>query len=107
MSLTRCTLFIPLQSAIRSGGDQNFRKGGGIGTGRIYYFKYEILGTIGKDRETQEMSLGQAGGRALGAERTDCTSPEAHVLRCAELQLTQRKNEMGPWDLKATGKPLL
>lgn len=107
MSLLRCTLFIPLQSVIRSGGDQNFRKGGGIGTGRIYHFKYEILGTIGKDRETQEMSLGQAGGRALEAERTDCTKPQGTCARCAELQLTQRKNEMGHWDLKATGKPLL
>lgn len=47
-----CTLFNPTaKSVIRSGGDQSFRKGGDIGTGRIDHFKYEYWGHLIKTQK--------------------------------------------------------
>lgn len=63
MCLLHCTLFfffalysfyLTAKSMIQSGGDQNFRKGGDIGTGRIYHFKYEYWGHLAKTEKPRK-----------------------------------------------------
>lgn len=65
-----------------------------------------ILGALGKDQETWEMSLRQAGGGTLEAVGTAYTKPCVRCAHCLRYCSSRGRMELAFWDPEATIRPL-
>lgn len=68
------------KSVIRSGGDENFRKGGDIGTGRIYHFKDKYWGHLTKTKKPRKRASGKLEEEPQRLREQPAQGPEARDL---------------------------